>query len=538
MRPRTALFSEQESDAGRWEDASVETGMGMARHRRAPAGVDHKSKPEVLRIGLLGGFRVSVGARTIEEDAWHLRKAAGLVKLLALAPGHRLHREQAMDALWPDLARRAASNNLRQALHAARGILDEAEGSRYLASDNEALILVPEGTLRVDVDTFEEAAIAARRERFPSAYEAAMELYTGDLLPGDLEEAWTEGRRESLRRLHLALLLDLSMLHEEREEYERGIGVLRQALSEAPAREQTHADLMRLYALCGQSREALLQYERLAEILSREPGAETRHLYEEIRDGNFPAAPAPSAERGSDGAGEHNLPASSTRFVGREHEIAEARRMLSMTRLLTLTGAGGSGKTRLAVETARGLAGGHQDGVWLTELAALSEPGLVPQAVARVLGTSEQPGHPLLGTLTEALRDKELLLVLDNCEHLIQASASLAETLLSSCPRLRILATSREPLAVGGEAIRQVGPLSLPETANGGLPAEDLMGCEAARLFLERAALSVPRRVDRRPWEPISLCTRAIASCNGSRLRAVPRCGCRAVLPSRPGSRL
>lgn len=181
-----------------------------------------------------------------------------------------------------------------------------------------------------------------------------------------------------------------------------------------------------------------------------------------------------------------------TSFVGREHEIAEARRMLSVTRLLTLSGAGGSGKTRLAVETARGLARVYPDGVWLAELASLSEPGLVPQAVGRALGMREQPGRPLLSTLLEGLRGKELLLVMDNCEHLIQASSSLAEALLSSCPRLRILATSREPLGVGGEAVRQVGPLSLPETTNGGRPAKYLMGCEAVRLFVERARLTVP----------------------------------------------
>src|SRR5215211_4031226 len=339
-----------------------------------------------------------------------------------------------MDTLWPDLAKRAATNNLRQVLHAARGTLYKAVGSRYLASDNEALILGPEGSLWVDVDTFEEAAIAARRAKVPSAYEAAMGLYTGELLPGDREEAWTEGRRESLRRLYLALLLDLAMLHEEREEYERGIEVFRRLLAEDPAREETHADLMRLNALCGRRQEALLQYERLRENLSREPGTETRRLYEEIRAGSFPAAPAPSEWREFDSAGEHNLPASSTSFVGREHEIAEARRMLSVTRLLTLSGAGGSGKTRLAVETARGLARVYPDGVWLAELASLSEPGLVPQAVGRALGMREQPGRPLLSTLLEGLRGKELLLVMDNCEHLIQPSSSLAEALLLLVP--------------------------------------------------------------------------------------------------------
>ena len=447
---------------------------------------------EVLRIALLGGFRVSVETRTIEENAWHLRKAANLVKLLALAPGHQLHREQAMDALWPDLARRAASNNLRQVLHAARRVLDPVVGSRYVASENGSLILGQEGLLWVDAEAFGEAAIAARRAKVPSAYEAAIEQYTGELLPGDRNERWTESRRESLRRLYLTLLLDLATLYEGREEYERGIGVLRRALSEDPSREETHADLMRLYALCGRRQEALLQYERLREDLSREPSTETSRLYAEIRAGSYPQAPAYSVGRESDGAGEHNLPVSSTSFVGREHEIAEARRMLSVTRLLTLSGAGGSGKTRLAVETARGLAGAYPDGVWLAELAPLSEPGLVPEAVARALGTSEQPGHPLLGTLLEGLRGKELLLVMDNCEHLIRASSDLAEVLLSSCPLLRILATSREPLGVGGEAVRQVGPLSLPETRNGGLSAKDLMGCEAVRLFVERARLTVP----------------------------------------------
>jgi Bacterial transcriptional activator domain len=122
---------------------------------------------------------------------------------------------------------------------------------------------------------------------------------------------------------------------------------------------------MRLYALCGRRQEAVVQYERLRETLSRKPSAEIRHLYERIRAGSFPAEGEGVAQRlseESDGTGEHNLPASWTSFVGREHEIAEARRMLFMTCLLTLTGTGGSGKTRLAVETARGLAGTYQDG--------------------------------------------------------------------------------------------------------------------------------------------------------------------------------
>jgi DNA-binding SARP family transcriptional activator len=143
------------------------------------------STHEAVRIRLLGGFGVSVGSRTIGEGEWPLRKAANLVKLLALAQGHHLHREQAMDALWPDSGRKAVSNNLRQTLHAARRALDPSLGSQYLVSEDKQLLLCPQGELWVDIDAFEEAAATARRARDPAAYRAALELYAGELLPGD-----------------------------------------------------------------------------------------------------------------------------------------------------------------------------------------------------------------------------------------------------------------------------------------------------------------------------------------------------------------
>src|SRR5918993_870320 len=144
---------------------------------------------EAVRIWLLGGFRVSFGySRSIGEDEWHLRKAGNLVKLLALAPGHRLHREQVMEALWPHLESRAASNNLRRTLHAARKALDPAASFRYLASEQGQLVLCPEGELWVDVEAFEEAAAGARRSKDPAAYRVALDLYAGELLPEDRYE--------------------------------------------------------------------------------------------------------------------------------------------------------------------------------------------------------------------------------------------------------------------------------------------------------------------------------------------------------------
>jgi DNA-binding SARP family transcriptional activator len=323
--------------------------------------------PEGVRVWMLGDFRVSVGTdRTIEQGDWRLRKAASLVKLLALAPGHRLHREQAIDLLWPEMGRTATANNLRQALHVARKTLDPdlKVASGYVSPGGESLVLCPKGNLWVDTEAFEEAASSARRSRDPAAYSAALELYAGELLPADRYEEWTEERRRELGQLRLALLVELAGLCEERGEHERGIEALRLVLRQEPAREEAHASLMRLYALAGRRQDAILQYERLRESLFRElgtePTAESDRLHDEIRSGGFPAATypyrgAPSEEFADFGS--HNLPSSLTSFVGRERELVEIRRLLAMGRMLTLTGAGGSGKTRLAVEVARGLVG-------------------------------------------------------------------------------------------------------------------------------------------------------------------------------------
>ena len=429
---------------------------GRAERFDRPSRGRQDSAPEAVRVWLLGGFWVSVGSRTIEQDQWRLRKAASLVKLLAIAPGHRIHREQVMNLLWPDLGRKAASNNLRRVLHAARKVLAPATGSLYLASQDESLMLCPGGQLWVDAEAFAESAVSARRSRDPSAYRAAIELYAGELLPDDRYEEWAENRRGQLRRLYFELLVELSGLHEERGEYGQAAEMLLRALSEEPTNEEAHAGLMRLYALSGRPGEALTQYERLRETLSGRlgtaPGATTRALRDKIAAGRLQPTQHAALPRGEPSyAGKHNLPEPRTSFVGREREMVEIKRMLAMTGLLTLTGTGGCGKTRLALEVAREVVGTYQDGVWLVELAPLSEGALVPQVMAGTLGVQEQPGCPLLESLLDALGDKEMLLVLDNCEHLIDAAARLTVALLSSCPRLRVLATSREPLDVTGE---------------------------------------------------------------------------------------
>ena len=183
---------------------------------------------------------------------------------------------------------------------------------------------------------------------------------------------------------------------------------------------------------------------------------------------------------------QHNLPAPRSSFVGRERDIPEIRRALTATRLLTLTGVGGSGKTRLALEVARDLVEAYPDGAWLVEFAPLSEEALVPKAVAEVLEVPERPQEPLTETLADVLRNRELLLILDNCEHLLDAAALLVDKLLDSCSRLRIMASSREGLGVEGEVRWLVPPLSVPESQ--GTPSSgELEAYESVRLFVERA---------------------------------------------------
>ena len=181
----------------------------------------------------------------------------------------------------------------------------------------------------------------------------------------------------------------------------------------------------------------------------------------------------------------HNLPAPLTSFVGREQDLAKLEGLLGQARLVTLTGTGGTGKTRLAVETGARVEGRFPDGVWLAELAGVADPGLVAAQVMQALSVRQQGDVPVLEALIYRLRSAELLLVLDNCEHLLDACAQLADALLRAAPGLRVLATSREPLGLPGEIACPVQPLGLPpQTAD----ARDPAHAPAVRLFLDRGS--------------------------------------------------
>ena len=187
----------------------------------------------------------------------------------------------------------------------------------------------------------------------------------------------------------------------------------------------------------------------------------------------------------------HNLPAELNSFVGRRHEMAEVKRLLQATRLLTLIGTGGAGKTRLALRVAADLVRAFPDGVWAVELANLQDPALVAQAVFTALRLRDRSASWPVAVLTEYLSEKRLLLVMDNCEHLLTATAVLVETLLRGCPGLRVLTTSREPLGIPGEVRFAVPSLSLPDPKKP-TSLQTVLASDAARLFADRAGAVVP----------------------------------------------
>jgi DNA-binding SARP family transcriptional activator len=237
-----------------------------------------------LRIELLGGFRVRMEARDVPGEAWRRRKPAALLKLLALAPRHSLHREQLMETLWPDLDPPAAAANLRKALHHARRALGPL--ARFVVSAGDNIVLRGERVL-VDVDMFRQAVAAARRDGDAGEYARAVDLYRDGLLPEDRYEEWSVGPRDELHAEFLAVLEELAALREAAGDVDEATDVVRRLVGVEPLREENHAWLMRLYALAGRRAEALRQYEGLQELLGEtlgtEPSPDTQRLYEEVR---------------------------------------------------------------------------------------------------------------------------------------------------------------------------------------------------------------------------------------------------------------
>ena len=464
----------------------------------------------VLEIQLLGGFHMHAGGAPV--TAVELPRLQALLAYLLLHQNAPHTRQHLAFLLWPDSTESQARTNLRTLLHRLRLALPGAD--RLLHIDAQTVQWRPDAHSMLDVADFERALAQAdlaeqRGDRLAAreSLAAAARLYRGDLLPGWYDD-WILTERERLRQRLLASLERLVVLLEDERAYRTAIGYAQRLLRHDLLCEVAYQHLMRLHARNGDRASALRLYKTCVETLERELGVEpsqaTTALYEQIRTAEVkieneewrtPATGQFSILNSQFSIPQHNLRIPLTSFIGREREVAEVTQLIANTRLLTLTGAGGCGKTRLALTTAAGLVAAYPDGVWLVELAALTDAALAPHAVAAALGVREEAQRPLIATLAEALHAKRLLLVLDNCEHLIAACAALAQTLLGACPRLQILATSREALGIAGETAWCVPSLALPpapsSTKDAGVE-DELMRYEAVRLFVDRATSALP----------------------------------------------
>ena len=488
----------------------------------------HTFPAVMLRIQVLGGFQVWVAGLPIPGAAWRQRRAAAILKLLALERGHRLHREQVQDTLWPDLDPEAAANNLRGALLVARRSLERAGAPPgvFLTREGDTLVLGPVAQVQVDVAAFQAAASRAWQGADIAAVEQAVAHYAGDLLPEDPYEDWAESRRHGLRATYLTLLERLAGLQESAGDGGAALMTRERALAADPLDEAQHTAVMQLLARLGHPQLALTRYAALERLLHDELGARpepaTIRLAEQIRSGAtlapFPVAPGAGLPEAGPGAARPllgsapsataplapparpafalapgaKLPAAVDTLVGRERELADLTRLLTTARLISLTGPGGTGKTRLALELGRRWAAQETDTVALVDLAPLRKADLVLPAIARALGLEESGSQPVASLLAEAIGAHRLLLILDNLEQVTAAAPAVGELLLT-CPELVILGTSRIRLRLRGEQEYPVAPLEVPELAAskpGDLDA--LAGVPAVELFLRRTQAARP----------------------------------------------
>ena len=439
-----------------------------------------------LRVTLLGTFQVARGDAVLAVPGARLR---GLLVRLALAGVRAVEPGVLVDAIWaeeppagPGPALQALVSRLRRALGSAGDVAQVPGGYRLAAADVDAL-------------RFEQLAAAGRERLRAGDPEAAGDALAGAMaLWGDNPGAEPTviaavAPSVATRLAHLSVEAVADLAEAELSLGRAGAAAARLSglLAEQPVHERAAALLMDALAAQGRQADALALYERvretLADVLGTDPGAALRERHLRLLR---PEQPAQTTKPG-------NLPAPLTSFIGRDDDLTRIGTLLTTGRLVTVLGPGGAGKTRLAVEAA----GRHRLGAWLIDLAPVTEPAKIATAVLAGIGlrggtifdTRIRGQGDELDALVDQFGGQERLLLLDNCEHLIDAVAHLSAALLSRCPALRVLATSREPLTIDGEALVPLGPLALPGPHDS---TEQARRTASVRLFTERAAAVRP----------------------------------------------
>jgi predicted ATPase/DNA-binding SARP family transcriptional activator len=447
-------------------------------------------------------------------------KVRAVLADLLIQDGRVVSADRLADDLWGERRPGNPTNTLQTKVSQLRKTLEKAEpGGRELVAYQSPgyLLRVEDGA--VDAHRFRALTVQARATGDPRARVAllsdALALWRGPALADFADEPFAAPVIQRLEEQRLVALEELAEVRLALGEHSVLVGELGDLVARHPLRERLRALQLRALYRAGRQIEALDSYaelrKRLADELGLEPGTELTSLHQAILEQDPALGGAPTLEP-SGPRPRTNLPAPLTELVGRTSAVDAVRSLVTEGRLVTLTGPGGVGKTRLAVETARQLADTVADGAWLIEFAGLDRQGCpesscppdewVVEAIASVLGVREDAGAmppvDLADRLADVLRAKEILLVLDNCERLVEPVAQLAARLLRGAPGLRILATSQEPLGLDGEVRWFVPPLEVPGTASlqPGRDAEGMLasvrGFSAVRLFVARCAAAAP----------------------------------------------
>ncbi|UFP93455.1 AfsR/SARP family transcriptional regulator [Gloeobacter morelensis] len=463
-----------------------------------------------LAISLLGPFEATLDGRPSPPFAYE--KVRLLLAYLVVEARYVHHRETLAALLWPDQPGAVARGNLRKALLSLRQVLgDHLAQVPFLIATRNTIQFNRAGDYTLDTVAF-TAQLDAYAQRHPAGdslctqclplLEQAVALYRGPFLgeanlPGcEAFEEWAVPIREQLHLQAVNACSAITAYYEQQRHWEQVQRYAWRQLTLEPWNENAHCALMRALAHSGQRGAALQQYERCRKVLAEALGVleaepATTALYEQIRSGALglpePAVLTSSAPGRREVPGPGNLPAPLTGLVGREREILAAGALLARAavRLVSFTGVGGTGKTRLALAVAQARREDFADGVWFVELAALNNAALLPVAIAQALAVQESGAGTLLQRLAAYLKERQILLVLDNFEHIAEAARSVGE-LLAACPQLKILITSRTRLHLYGEWEFDVPPLTVP-TSEGPLTYERICASEAVQLFAARA---------------------------------------------------
>jgi predicted ATPase/DNA-binding SARP family transcriptional activator len=455
-----------------------------------------------MRFGMLGPLAVWTddGSAVPVPGA----KVRALLADLLVHAGRPVPADRLIDDLWGDRLPGNPAGALSAKVSQLRRVLEDAEtGARALVVSRPAGYLIAVDDDRLDAHRFRaltrRAREAAEHAATAAALADALALWRGPVLADFTDEPFAQAAIARLTEQWLTALEDHAEVRLTLGEHGALVGELGDLLTAHPLRERLRAAHMRALYRAGRQSEALDSYERLraelADELGLDPGPDLVALHQAILE-HDPALEAPQVPRADASFRPRtNLHAPAAELIGRDDAVAAVAARLATDRLVTLTGPGGVGKTRLAQEVTAGLVDGFADGAWLVELAGVAGPAATPvdalaDVVLRVLdirGTAGD-GRPVgsVDRLTGALAAQRLLLVLDNCEHLIEPAAELTDRLLRAAPGLRVLATSREPLGLTGEVVWSVPPLEIPSRTDGADPAA-LARCSAVRFFVDRA---------------------------------------------------